>query len=340
MTHAQTATPMTETHASPLKQSMALGKPLLAEVDTLILSIIKEEIPLIHDVAKHIINSGGKRLRPLLTLLCSQCCEYGEGDRQVRLAAAVEFIHTATLLHDDVVDDSNLRRGLATANNVWGNKLSVLVGDFLLSQAFRLMVADGSLDVLDILSQAAAVISKGEVLQLTTERQIDTEQDIYLEVIKAKTAELFAAACEIAPVIAGKDEMRPTFQSYGMSLGIAFQAVDDVLDYFADQSALGKEVGDDFKEKKITLPILLLRDSASDDVKAKLAEYFSDDYVQQADDFAALQSWLADYDIKTMCQAFIEHYCEQARGALKQMPSNPASSALLEIVDYGASRSS
>ena len=312
---------------------------MLAEVDTLILSIIKEEIPLIHDVAEHIIKSGGKRLRPLLTLLCSQCCEY-EGDRHVKLAAAVEFIHTATLLHDDVVDDSNLRRGLATANNVWGNKPSVLVGDFLLSQAFRLMVGDGSLDVLDILSNAAAVISKGEVLQLTTERQIDTKQEVYLEVIKAKTAELFAAACEIAPVIAGKDEMRPVFRNYGMSLGIAFQAVDDVLDYFADQSALGKEVGDDFKEKKITLPILLLRDRASAEIKSKLAEYFSDDYVQKMDDFAALQNWLADYNIKAECQKFIEHYCDQARSALKQMPDNPASRALLEIVDYGAGRSS
>lgn len=320
-----------------LEASLNLGAPLLAEVDALILGIIKQEIPLIHDVAEHIITSGGKRLRPLLTLLCTMGCGY-EGDRHVKLAAAVEFMHTATLLHDDVVDESDLRRGLATANNVWGNKPSVLVGDFLLSQAFRLMVQDQSLEVLDILSSAAAVISKGEVLQLTTEKQIHTSMDIYIEVVKAKTAELFAAACEIAPVIAGNNELRPSYQAYGLSLGIAFQAVDDVLDYFADQKTLGKTVGDDFREKKITLPVILLRDAMKAGEKAQLASFFSEDYVQKTDDLQVMQAWLHQYEIKQQCDDFIAQYCSQAHGALAAMPSHPANTALAEIVDYGASR--
>lgn len=324
-------------NAQPLPYSMELGKPLLGKVDVLILDIIKEEIPLIHDIAEHIITSGGKRLRPLLTLICSMVCSY-EGDRHIRLAAAVEFIHTATLLHDDVVDESGLRRGLSTANEVWGNKPSVLVGDFLLSQAFRLMVKDGSLDILDILSNAAAIISKGEVLQLSTENQLDTSLDLYLEVVRAKTAELFAAACEIAPVMAGRDELRPVFRQYGMALGIAFQAVDDVLDYAADPLKLGKSIGDDFKEKKVTLPVILLRDALGEQDRQRLQTFFVSDYQQQPEDIAQMQRWLADGDIYTQCHAFIEAYCVQAREAIRAMPESPATKALVEIVEYGVSR--
>ncbi len=220
------------------------------------MSRVKSEIPLIHNIASHIIASGGKRIRPALTLISAQLCGY-EGARHIALAAAVEFIHTATLLHDDVVDESKVRRGLATANEVFGNKASILVGDFLLSQAFQLMVADGSLKVLKILSDAAAVIAKGEVMQLMTEGEPETTIQKYLQVISSKTAILFASACELGAVVAGQDGCEERLREFGIYIGIAFQLTDDALDYTADESKLGKTVGDDFREGKVTLPVIL-----------------------------------------------------------------------------------
>jgi len=214
-------------------------------------------VTLIPQLAAHIVAAGGKRLRPLLTLACARMCGY-PGERHIKLAACVEFIHTATLLHDDVVDESLLRRGMASANAVFGNQASVLVGDFLFARAFQLMVEDGSLAVLGILSRAAATIAEGEVLQLVTQNDLSTSEARYLEVITGKTAALFAAACEVGAVVAD----RPPFEAaslaeFGLNLGIAFQLVDDALDYAADQKVLGKTVGDDFREGKITLPVLL-----------------------------------------------------------------------------------
>ena len=215
-------------------------------------------VALIPQLAAHIVAAGGKRLRPLLTLAAARLCGYPGDPRHVKLAACVEFIHTATLLHDDVVDESLLRRGLASANAVFGNKASVLVGDFLFARAFQLMVEDGSLVVLAILSRAAATIAEGEVLQLVTQNDLSTSEARYLEVIKGKTAALFAAACEVgAWWPAGRQREAAALADYGMNLGIAFQLVDDALDYAADQAVLGKTVGDDFREGKITLPVLV-----------------------------------------------------------------------------------
>ena len=215
-------------------------------------------VPLIPQLAAHIVAAGGKRLRPLLTLACGPAVRLPEGDRHVKLAACVEFIHTATLLHDDVVDESLLRRGLASANAVFGNQASVLVGDFLFARAFQLMVEDGSLVVLAILSRAAATIAEGEVLQLVTQNDLSTSEARYLEVIEGKTAALFAAACEVGAVVADRPRGEAAaLAEFGMNLGIAFQLVDDALDYAADQAVLGKTVGDDFREGKITLPVLL-----------------------------------------------------------------------------------
>ncbi len=212
---------------------------------------------MIPEVANHLINSGGKRLRPMLTLAMARLAGY-RGDGHVKLAAAVEFMHTATLLHDDVVDESEMRRGRLAARMLWGNEASVLVGDFLLGQAFKMMVEVGSLRALDILSSAAAVIAEGEVMQLGAAKNTATTEDEYLAVIRAKTAELFAAACEVGPAIAGrsKDE-QAACRSYGMNLGIAFQLVDDALDYGGKSAKLGKNVGDDFRDGKITLPVVL-----------------------------------------------------------------------------------
>ena len=201
--------------------------------------------------------AGGKRLRPLLTLAATKLCGY-TGERHVKLATCVEFIHTATLLHDDVVDDSELRRGQSSANAIWGNQSSVLVGDFLFSRAFELMVEDGSLKVLQILSRASAVIAEGEVHQLLTSNDTETSEAQYLEVIQAKTAELFAAAARIGAVVADRPDVEEeALRAYGLNLGIAFQLIDDVLDYSARQAELGKTVGDDFREGKITLPVIL-----------------------------------------------------------------------------------
>src|SRR5471032_3356417 len=229
----------------------------LKRVNALILDRMHSPVALIPQLAGHIIAAGGKRLRPMLTLASAKLVGY-RGDRHLALSAAVEFIHTATLLHDDVVDASDLRRGLATANAVWGNKPSVLVGDFLFSRAFQLMVEDGSLKVLGILSHASAVIAEGEVLQLVTSNDTTTDEAAYLAVIRAKTAQLFAAASQICAVIAGRPaEEEAALTAFGLNLGIAFQLVDDMLDYSARQAELGKTVGDDFRDGKITLPIVL-----------------------------------------------------------------------------------
>ena len=214
-------------------------------------------VELIPQLAGHIVAAGGKRIRPMMTLAAARLCGY-EGSRHIALAACVEFIHTATLLHDDVVDESDLRRGLASANAVWGNQASVLVGDFLFSRAFELMVDDGCLQVLKVLSKASSVIAEGEVQQLTTSNNTDTGETAYLELKGSKTAKLFEAACRIGAIVAERPKVEEdALETFGMNLGITFQLVDDSLDYSAKQSTLGKTIGDDFKEGKITLPVIL-----------------------------------------------------------------------------------
>ena len=234
-----------------------LLKSDLERVNQLIVQRMHSPVELIPQLAGHIVAGGGKRLRPMLTLGCARLCGY-RGDRHVALAAAVEFIHTATLLHDDVVDASDLRRGRDTANALWGNKPAILVGDFLFSRAFQLMVADGSLRILEILSGASAIIAEGEVMQLMTTSDTTTTEAVYLSVIQAKTAELFAAASRIGAVLAERPRAEEeALDCFGRNLGTAFQLVDDMLDFSAHQAELGKSVGDDFRDGKVTLPILV-----------------------------------------------------------------------------------
>ena len=254
MTTTAWSAPVTAKPASAPDAMTALASLLrsdLAACNQTIVTHMASEITLIPTVGAHIVAAGGKRLRPLLTMACARLCGYGEAageQRHVQMAACVEFIHTATLLHDDVVDESQLRRGLASATAIFDNKASVLVGDFLFARAFRLMVADGSLRVLAILSDASATIAEGEVLQLATQNDLSTPESRYLEVIRGKTAALFAAACEVGAVIADRsDAQAAALAEYGMNLGLAFQLVDDALDYAADQATLGKTVGDDFR---------------------------------------------------------------------------------------------
>ncbi len=253
--------------ADALNRLTSLLERDLTATNQTIVNRMDSPVALIPQLAAHLVASGGKRLRPLLTLASAKLCGYA-GERHIKLAACVEFIHTATLLHDDVVDESQLRRGAASANAVFGNKPSVLVGDFLFARAFQLMVEDGSLEVLRILCGASATIAEGEVLQLTTQNDLTTSEDRYFQVIRGKTAALFAAACEVGAVIADRSPAEcAALAQFGMDLGMAFQLVDDALDYAADQDELGKAVGDDFREGKLTYPVLLAIADATPDEK-------------------------------------------------------------------------
>src|SRR5688572_20157552 len=252
-----TVHPLHSNREPSLAAMMSLVAADMNGVNAVILERMQSKVALIPELAGHLIAGGGKRMRPMLTLACANLLDYS-GTRHHKLAAAVEFIHTATLLHDDVVDGSGTRRGKRTANLIWGNPASVLVGDFLFSRAFELMVEDGSLKVLRILSHASAVIAEGEVEQLTAQRRIDTGEEHYLHIINAKTAALFAAACHIAPVVAeAGDGPEIALECYGRNLGVAFQLVDDAIDYASDAATMGKGVGDDFRDGKMTLPVIL-----------------------------------------------------------------------------------
>ena len=302
-------------------------------VNELIVQRMHSPVAMIPQLAGHIVAAGGKRLRPLLTLASARMCGYA-GRRHIALAASVEFIHTATLLHDDVVDESDLRRGLASANAVWGNKASVLVGDFLFSRSFELMVEDGSLSVLSILSRASSLIAEGEVMQLITQNDTETGETQYLEVIKAKTAQLFAAACRIGAIIAARPKVEEdALETFGMNLGIAFQLTDDVLDYSAKQIALGKTVGDDFREGKITLPVILAFRRGDEAERAfwrrtleTLDQRQGD--LERAVDLMKKHKALAD----TVERA--RHYGAIARDGLGIFADGPEKSALVEIIDF------
>ena len=248
--------PFNQSNAT-IDRLVELVAPDMERVNATILSRTGSEVTMIPEVANHLISSGGKRLRPMLTLAMAALTGY-DGEGHIKLAAAVEFMHTATLLHDDVVDESEMRRGKLAARMLWGNEASVLVGDFLLGQAFKMMVEVGSLRALEILSSAAAVIAEGEVMQLAAAKNTATTEDEYLAVIRGKTAELFAAACEVGPALSARPKAEiAACRSFGMNLGIAFQLVDDALDYGGKAAKLGKNVGDDFREGKITLPVVL-----------------------------------------------------------------------------------
>lgn len=305
----------------------------LKKVNQHILDNMKSPVALIPQLAGHIIAAGGKRLRPVLTLAAAQLCSY-EGERHIGLAACVEFIHTATLLHDDVVDESDLRRGQASANAIWGNEASVLVGDFLFSRAFQLMTADGSLDVLRILSDASAVIAEGEVLQLMTANEPTTTEEAYLEVIRSKTATLFAAATRIGAVVADRPQAEEeALESYGMNLGIAFQLIDDVLDYSADQRALGKTVGDDFREGKMTLPVILAYRRGDEDERAFWHRTI-EDLNQEDGDLERAMKLMKDHGTLADTVDRARHYCSIARDALGIFPAGDVRDSMTDLVDF------
>jgi octaprenyl-diphosphate synthase len=314
---------------------------LLAErmdrVNSLILSRTGSDVTMIPEVANHLISSGGKRLRPMLTLATAVLSGYdGEGD--VKLAASVEFMHTATLLHDDVVDESDMRRGKLAARMLWGNEASVLVGDFLLGQAFKMMVEVGSLEALGVLANAAAVIAEGEVWQLAAAKNTATTEDDYLSVVRAKTAALFAAAAEVGPILADRPKPeRAACRSYGTNLGIAFQLVDDALDYGGASAQLGKNVGDDFREGKITLPVVLSFRRGTSEERSFWRRTLEQGQVEDGD----LETAIAIMRRHRALEDTIErarHYGAMARDALELFQDSPMRKALLDTVDFCIAR--
>ncbi len=316
---------------------VGLTAEAMAHVNDLILDRAGSDVGLIPEVARHLIDSGGKRLRPMLTIAAAKMCGFS-GHGHVKLAAAIEFMHTATLLHDDVVDESDLRRGKLAARLLWGNQASVLVGDFLLGQAFRMMVEVGSLEALDILSNAAAIIAEGEVMQLAAAKNTATTEDEYLAVVTAKTAALFSAAAEVGPIIAARDRAeRAAFRSYGTNLGLAFQLIDDALDYGGNSTELGKHVGDDFREGKITLPVVLAYRRGSDADRRFWGRVMVDGVIEDSDLETAIHLMRQNRAIEDTVER-ARHFGAVARDALAPFPESDWRSALLEAVDFCISR--
>jgi octaprenyl-diphosphate synthase len=316
---------------------VAATAPGMERVNRIIVERTGSRVALIPEVARYLIDSGGKRLRPMVTIASAQACSYrGEGD--VKLAASVEFMHTATLFHDDVVDESNTRRGKRAARLVWGNQESVLVGDFLLGQAFKMMVEVGSLEALEVLAAAAATIAEGEVLQLTTAKNTETTEDEYLDVVRAKTAVLFSAAAEVGAILGGADRaVRAAFRSYGINLGIAFQLIDDALDYGGQAPMLGKDVGDDFREGKVTLPVVLAYRRGTREERAFWKRTLVDGDIGATDLNQAVALLERTRALKDTVER-ARHYGAMANDALAPLPDEPFRNALLQAVAFCIAR--
>ena len=332
-----TVLPLKTQRAASLEPLLGLVAPDMNGVNAVILERMQSKVALIPELAGHLIAGGGKRMRPMLTLASGSLLGY-PGTRHHKLAAAVEFIHTATLLHDDVVDGSGMRRGKRTANLIWGNPASVLVGDFLFSRAFELMVEDGSLKVLRILSHASAVIAEGEVNQLTAQRQIDTDEDHYLEIISAKTAALFAAACRVTPVVAEASEAAElALECYGKNLGIAFQLSDDVIDYASDAETMGKGVGDDFRDGKMTLPVILAYARGNEEERAFWRSAIGGSRIGD-EDLAHAIKLLTKTDALADTIERARQYARRAIDALAIFPASKAKSAMTEAAEFAVAR--
>lgn len=308
----------------------------MAEVNALILSHAGSDVTMIPEVADHLISSGGKRIRPMLTLACARMFDY-RGDGDVKLATAVEYMHTATLLHDDVVDESNMRRGKPTARLIWGNQASVLVGDFLLGQAFKLMVDVGSLEALDVFSSAAATISEGEVRQLAGAKNLSVGEDHYMAVIEAKTAALFAAATAAGPIVAGVPALKAPLADYGRHLGLAFQLIDDVLDFDGDPAALGKNVGDDLREGKATLPVLIAYARGGEGDRAFWRRCIEAGEVEDADILTAVRL-VQETGALDECRQRAKRFAAKAVDSLAVAPAGEMRDILSGVVSFTIAR--
>ncbi len=326
------------TITKPHEQLAQALAPEMVAVNTLITQrMASEHAPRIPQVTTHLVGAGGKRLRPMLTLAAAKLCGY-TGEHHIRLAATVEFIHTATLLHDDVVDESGQRRGRPTANLLWDNKSSVLVGDYLFSRSFQLMVETGSLRVLDILANASATIAEGEVLQLTAASDLDTDEGVYLQIVRGKTAALFSAATQVGGVIAAAPEDQiAALYDYGDALGIAFQIADDLLDYQGDAAAIGKNVGDDFRERKLTLPVIKAVAQATPDERSFWERTIGKGRQEDGDLGHAL-SLMNKYGTLEATRIDAVQWADKAKSKLVVLPDHPIRTMLNDLADYVVAR--
>jgi octaprenyl-diphosphate synthase len=323
---------------NPYEIMLSYVQEELNQTIALIKTNVENNISIIPQLAGHILSAGGKRVRPLLTLATTRLCG-GDFGRAIPLASCIEFIHTATLLHDDVVDDSSVRRGKPSANAIWGNQISVLVGDFLFGRSFELMVADGHLDVLRILSKVCSIIIEGEILQLTASYDFEAAEENYENIIRSKTGQLFSAGCEVgAAVSCVTPEQQKAMADYGMYVGMAFQCVDDLLDYFTDEKTMGKKPGDDFREGKITLPVLLAYKTSTPEEKAFWHACFKTS--DQSDEtFEAVKQALIKADVYPQVQSIAQDYAAKAQNCLRLFPDSPLKQTFIDFAEYCVTRS-
>jgi len=320
---------------TPLEQIISLSAPDMAQVDECIHQSLQSEVVLINQIANYIVSSGGKRLRPMLLTLCANACGY-QGQKHIPLAAIIEFIHTATLLHDDVVDESDLRRGQQSVHAVWGNAASVLVGDFLYSRSFQMMVGLDSMRIMEVLAHTTNTISEGEVQQLLNMGNPEVDQHGYMQVIENKTAKLFEAACRLAAIISGQPEsIEDALALYGNRLGAAFQIADDVLDYTGDAETMGKNAGDDLAEGKPTLPLILARERCNEKERELLDEAIQNGGL---DDLSPVLAIIEKTDSLNATMAVAKNMADEARQAIQNLPASPWREALEQLADYSVSR--
>jgi len=300
---------------------------------------LASEINLIHEMTNHHLKAGGKRIRPLLTLATSKLCGYKEGERDINLAACVELIHSATLLHDDVIDNSDLRRGIKTTNSLWGNQSSILVGDYLFSRCFELMVEDGSSEILKLLSSTSSTIAQGEVLQLEHKGEIDLLEEDYFNIINMKTAALFAAATRVGGCITNKSKKeKDALESYGKNLGLAFQIADDALDYYSTQKIFGKEIGKDFFEGKTTMPLVIIFQKANNEERHFLKEVFNKEK-RNEDDFSETLALINKYKAVTESLKRAEYFVNISYGALEIFEDSSEKKILQDLTSFSLNRS-
>ena len=311
----------------------------LENVNQQIKYCLASEINLIHKMTNYHLKSGGKRIRPLLTLAAAKLCGYIDGNRDVNLAACIELIHNATLLHDDVIDDSELRRGIKTSNTIWGNQSSILVGDYLFSRCFEMMVTDGSSEILKLLSSTSSKIAQGEVLQLEYKGEIDILEENYFDIINSKTAALFAAATKVGACIANRNKKeKDSLESYGRNLGLAFQIADDALDYYSTKTIFGKEIGKDFFEGKVTLPIIFLCQKANTNEKIFLEKIFKKKNRSKLE-FNETQNLIKKYSSIDSCFKRAEHFVNISYNALNIFNPSKEKTVLQNLTSFSLERS-
>tara|TARA_Y100001970_G_C14208781_1_gene845680 strand:- start:679 stop:1692 length:1014 start_codon:yes stop_codon:yes gene_type:complete len=320
---------------SQLKSSV---EEKLTLVEERIKTKLSSQVELVEEMTRYQMNTGGKRLRALLTLGSSKLCGYSKGGRDINLAACIELIHTATLMHDDVIDNGEIRRGKKTSNRIWGNKSSILVGDYLLSRCFEMMVEDGNIEILKLLSSTSAEISQGEVLQLQHKGEIDMLEETYLKIISAKTASLFAAATKVGSILANKEsKIKQALEFYGKNLGLTFQIADDALDYNSEIKFFGKKIGNDFYEGKVTLPIILLYQKINEDEKKYLKKVFDKD-LRNEKEFYAVLNLIKKHNVISDCYKKAEHFINLSFNSLSLLENSAEKEIFQNLTSFSLER--